>query len=191
MLAAVLCSCSLNSRIQKADKKFALGEYYRAAEMYRSIYPNVPNKKRSLKGSVAYKMGNSYRLIENNKRAETAYKNAVKFGSKDSLVYYFYAEVLRSNGKYKEAIKMYENGVVANIPDMYDPYTYAGFDGTYDATNKCYRMRITQHLQKLVKEGRDRGTLIVINGRRTSWQHTVINGDQTANPIRIQLVYSE
>lgn len=108
MLAAVLCSCSLNSRIQKADKKFALGEYYRAAEMYRSIYPNVPNKKRSLKGSVAYKMGNSYRLIENNKRAEAAYKNAVKFGSKDSLVYYFYAEVLRSNGKYKEAIKMYE-----------------------------------------------------------------------------------
>lgn len=89
------------------------------------------------------------------------------------------------------AIKMYENGVVANIPDMYDPYTYSGFDGTYDATNKCYRMRITQHLQKLVKEGRDRGTLIVINGRRTSWQHTVINGDQTANPIRIQLVYSE
>lgn len=108
ILAAVFCSCSLNSRIQKADKKFALGEYYRAAEMYRSIYPTVPNKKRSLKGSVAYKMGNSYRLIANNKRAETGYKNAVKFGSKDSLVYYFYAEVLRSNGKYKEAIKMYE-----------------------------------------------------------------------------------
>lgn len=109
LVAAVcLCSCSLNSRIQKADKKFALGEYYRAAEMYRNIYPNVPVKKRTLKGSVAYKMGNSYRLIENNKRAETAYKNAVKFGSKDSLVYYFYAEVLRSNGKYKEAVKMYE-----------------------------------------------------------------------------------
>lgn len=106
--AAMLASCSLNSRIQKADKKFALGEYYRAAEMYRSIYPQVPLKKRSIKAKVAYKMGNAYRIIENNKRAETAYKNAVKYGNKDSLVFYFYAEVLRSNGKYKEAIKMYE-----------------------------------------------------------------------------------
>ena len=103
--AAMLASCSLNSRIQKADKKFALGEYYRAAEMYRSIYPQVPLKKRSIKAKVAYKMGNAYRIIENNKRAETAYKNAVKYGNKDSLVFYFYAEVLRSNGKYKEAIK--------------------------------------------------------------------------------------
>lgn len=111
IVAVFLTSCSLNSRIQKADKKFALGEYYRAAEMYRSVYPNVPLKKRSLKASVAYKMGNSYRLIENNKRAETAFKNAVKYGSNDSLVYYFYAEVLRSNGKYKEAVKMYEKQV--------------------------------------------------------------------------------
>ncbi len=104
----VCTSCSLNMRIQKADKKFAIGEYYRAAEMYKSIYPNVPAKKKSLKGSVAYKMGNAYRIIDNNAKAETAYRNAVKYGGKDSLVYYFYAEVLRSNGKYKEALKMYE-----------------------------------------------------------------------------------
>lgn len=110
LIAVILAStsCSLNRRIQKADKKFALGEYYRAAEMYKAIYPNVPSKKRALKGSVAYKMGNAYRLIDNNLKAEPAYKNAVKYGNKDSLVFYFYAEVLRSNGKYKEAMKMYE-----------------------------------------------------------------------------------
>ncbi|MCQ2351152.1 MAG: OmpA family protein [Paludibacteraceae bacterium] len=113
LLACVLASCSLNSRIQKADKKFALGEYYRASEMYKAIYPNVPAKNKKLKSSVAYKLGNSYRLIENNVKAETAYKNAVKLGSKDSLVYYYYAEALRSNGKYKEAINMYEKQVSA------------------------------------------------------------------------------
>ncbi len=107
-MALVCASCSLNRRIQKADKKFALGEYYRSAEMYRAIYPHVSSKKRALKGSVAYKMGNAYRIIDNNRRAESAYKNAVKYGNKDSLVFYFYAEVLRSNGKYKEAVKMYE-----------------------------------------------------------------------------------
>lgn len=89
------------------------------------------------------------------------------------------------------AVKIYGNGVVANIPDMYDPFTYAGFDGTYDAARQCYRMRITQHFQDLVRDGHDLGTLVVINGRRTSWQHTVVNGDMTANPIRIEFVYSE
>ena len=41
----MLTSCSINARIQKADKKFELGEYYTAGEMYRSIYPRIPAKK--------------------------------------------------------------------------------------------------------------------------------------------------
>jgi len=108
LIALISSSCSINYRIQKADKKFALGEYYAAAGMYKKIYPRVPAKQKSLKASVAYKMGNSYRLIENNIKAESAFKNAVKYGGKDSMLYYYYAEALRSNGKYKEAIPMYE-----------------------------------------------------------------------------------
>lgn len=107
-LVIVCASCSLTSRIQKADKKFALGEYYRAADMYRKVYPQVPSKNKKLKGSVAYKMGRTYFLLENNTKAETSFKNAVKYGSKDTLVYYYYAEALRSNGKYKEALAMYK-----------------------------------------------------------------------------------
>lgn len=105
----MLSSCSINSRIQKADKKFDLGEYYTAGEMYRAVYPRIPaKKKKKLKAEVAFKMGNSYRLIESNKRAEAAYKNAIRFGYKDSMVYYYYAEVLKSNGKYKDALKQYQ-----------------------------------------------------------------------------------
>ena len=82
-------SCSINARIAKADKKFALGEYYKAGEMYRSIYPNIPARKnKKQKAEVAFKMGNSYRLIERNNRAETALKNAIRYGYKDSIVYY-------------------------------------------------------------------------------------------------------
>ena len=108
-LVLMLTSCSINSRIQKADKKFELGEYYSAGEMYRSIYPRIPAKKnKRQKAEVAFKMGNSYRLIENNKRAEGAYKNAVRYNYKDSIVHYYYAEVLKNNGKYKEALKQYQ-----------------------------------------------------------------------------------
>ncbi len=109
LILSLLTSCSLNARISKADKKFALGEYYKAGEMYRKIYPKVSTKKqRKLKAEVAFKMANSYRIIESNRRAETAYRNAVRYGCKDSLLYYYYAEVLRRNAKYGEALKMYK-----------------------------------------------------------------------------------
>lgn len=89
------------------------------------------------------------------------------------------------------AIKVYANGNVENVPDFLDPFTSVGFGGTFDAASNCYRMRITQHLQDLVRDGRDYGTLVVISGRRTSWQQTVVNGDMTSNPIRVEFVYSE
>lgn len=108
-LSVVLMSCSINARIAKADKKFELGEYHRAGEMYRGIYPGInARKNKKQKAEVAFKMGNSYRLIESNRRAETALKNAIRYAYKDSIVYYYYAEVLRGNGKYELARKNYE-----------------------------------------------------------------------------------
>lgn len=108
-LLLALVSCSINQRITKADKKFDLGEYYKAGEMYRNIYPSInARKNKKQKAEVAFKMGNSYRLIESNKRAEGALKNAIRYAYKDSIVYYYYAEVLRGNGKYELARKNYE-----------------------------------------------------------------------------------
>lgn len=89
------------------------------------------------------------------------------------------------------ALQMFDDDTVAYVADMYDPFTYMGFDGSYDAVRKCYRMRITQHLQNLISEGSDKGTLIVISNRRTSWTHTHINGDSSTDPIRVEFVYSE
>ena len=103
----LLASCGLNGRIAKADKKFALGEYYRAAELYKNVYASVPRKKKALKAEVAFKMGNAYRAIEQNKKAEQAYKNATRGGCRDSSLVYRYAETMRQNGKYSEALKLY------------------------------------------------------------------------------------
>ncbi|MBP5318175.1 MAG: OmpA family protein [Paludibacteraceae bacterium] len=108
LVAVILASCGVKARIAKGDKQFALGEYYRAAETYKSAYSAVPSKNKRLKGEVAYKMGNANRIIENNKRSEMAYKNAVRLGCKDTMLYYYYGEVLREAGKYAEALKMYE-----------------------------------------------------------------------------------
>lgn len=93
------------------------------------------------------------------------------------------------------AFKCYNDGTVVNIPDMYDNFTYRGYDGVYNDSTRCYRIRVTQHLQKILNSGFDLGTLLVINGRRSSAQRTIINGyDATAtsgNPVCLRFVYSE
>ncbi len=93
------------------------------------------------------------------------------------------------------ALKYYNDGTTVSIPDLYDAFTYHGYDGAYDETSGCFRIRITQHFQKIMNSGFDLGTLLVINGRRSSAAHTVINGYSNAatgdNPLRVVLVYSE
>ena len=145
LMLLMLTSCSINSRIQKADKKFDLGEYYAAGEMYRSVYSQIPSKKnKKQKAEVAFKMGNAYRLIENNKRAESAYKNAVRYNHKDSLVHYYYAEVLKSNGKYKEALKQYQEFEKLSPNNELALAGIASCDSALNAWKKKSRYEVSQ-----------------------------------------------
>ena len=77
------------------------------------------------------------------------------------------------------------------IPDQYDSYTYHGYDGTYDAGRNLYRARVTEHIQRLLREGYDPGMLLTLNSRRSSARQAVIAGSNAANPVRIEIVYSE
>lgn len=79
------------------------------------------------------------------------------------------------------------------IYDMMDPYRSSGFDGKYHAGNGMYFYRIntTQHLQKLLRQGKDEGTLIYINSRRASAKRSVLQGYNTDQKPHIVLVYSE
>ena len=105
--AAALSSCSVSARIKKADKKFAIGEYYEAGEMYRQVYKRVPSKNRPIRAHVAFMQAESQRIL-NNTRAASAYKNAIRYHYPDSIVYLRYAQVLQYQGKYNEAIKLYD-----------------------------------------------------------------------------------
>ena len=121
LLSIVLClpSCSIQQRIKRADKKFAIGEYFAAADIYKQCYSRLSAKKdRELKGYVAYQQGECYRLI-NNPRAANAYQSALrcKFQLQDSTVYLHNAQVLQYQGKYKEAAKNYELYLEAHPSD--------------------------------------------------------------------------
>ena len=121
-IVAVLClsSCSIQQRIKRADKKFAIGEYYTAADIYKQCYGQLSSKKdRQLKGYVAYQQGECYRIL-NLPRATNCYQNAVrnKYYLQDSTVFLHAGMALQYQGKYKDAAKSYEQYLEAH-PDNY------------------------------------------------------------------------
>jgi peptidoglycan-associated lipoprotein len=113
ILAAMILflpGCSVQQRIKRADKKFAIGEYYTAGDLYKSCYSRLSTKKdRDLKGYVAFKQGECYRIL-NNPRAANCYQSALrcKYQLQDSIVYLNAGIALQYQGKYKEAAKHYD-----------------------------------------------------------------------------------
>ena len=109
ILVGGLSSCGIQKQIKRADKKYAIGEYYEASLLYKKIYPRIKRKDRALKAEVAFKQGECYRII-NHPRAVNAYKNAItyKYQLTDSIVYLRQAQVLHYQGKYSDALRGYE-----------------------------------------------------------------------------------
>ena len=116
LLIAGMSSCSVASMVKRADKKYAIGEYYQAAEKYKEIYRRINSKDKAMRAHVAFNQGECYRIL-NNSKAQNAYKNAIRNNYPDSIVYLHYAQVLHYQGKYKDAIKQYDIYLEAHPKD--------------------------------------------------------------------------
>lgn len=108
-LAAVilLSGCSIKARIRKADKRYDIGEYSTAADLYKRIYSNLTYKEKAFKGKIAFRQAECYRLT-NQVKAEQSYQNALRYNYADSALLLHYALVLHKNGKYPEAAANYK-----------------------------------------------------------------------------------
>lgn len=106
LVALSFQGCSIKARIKKADKRFAIGEYSAAAQMYYSLAPAVSSKDKPLKSRIAFNQAECYRLTNHN-RAEQTYLTAIRNLYPDTIVYLRYAQVQQQNGKYADAAKNY------------------------------------------------------------------------------------
>ena len=162
-----LSGCSVQQRVKRADKKFAIGEYYTAADLYKSCYGRLSTKKdRQLKGYVAYKQGECYRLI-NNPRAVNCYQSALrcKYQLQDSTVFLHSGQALQYQGKYKDAIKSYDSYLEAHPDD------YVALAGKYACTKiDEWKKEGTRYKMQEAKE---------FNQKRTSNFAPMFIGDQT------------
>lgn len=103
-----LSSCSAESNVKKGDKFYAIGEYFEAAAEYRKAYMRTKPKDRIKRGERAYKAADCFRKINYTARAIGSYQNAARYKYKDSIVYFYLAEMQRKNGEYKKAAQNYE-----------------------------------------------------------------------------------
>jgi peptidoglycan-associated lipoprotein len=84
---------------QLADKYFEIQEYYMAAKEYELILQQDPHNKYAL-----FRLGESYRLHFDYAQAEATYKKAVDTARREyPMSRYWYASILKLNGKYAEA----------------------------------------------------------------------------------------
>ena len=90
-----------------------------------------------------------------------------------------------------QAFHISSTGFHSLVLDASDPIRYSGFDGYYDAGRKFYRLLLTRHLQNLLRDRHDYGTLLTIESRRSSAYSCRINGNAQAERPRIEIVYSE
>jgi peptidoglycan-associated lipoprotein len=101
------------SKTQKADKYYNTGQYYTAATYYKKAFPKL--KKSDDKGWAAFRAGECSRMMNNNVEAENWYGKAVAVKYKDPMSNLRYADALKANGKYAEAIAQY-NAYKEKVP---------------------------------------------------------------------------
>ena len=128
ILTALLTGCGADKALKKADKFYALGEYYDAAAQYKKAYAQTPPKEKAKRGELSQKMATCYRRTNATSKAIAAYNNVIRYKKADSLTHLYLAQQQMKSGSYKDAAKNFqaaidslewrvENGEFATTPD--------------------------------------------------------------------------
>ncbi|MBO7045353.1 MAG: OmpA family protein [Prevotella sp.] len=111
IIAVLLVGCGADQAVKKAEKFYAVGEYYDAAAQYKKAYSQTPSKEKERRGQLSLKMAECYRRINNTSKAITAYKNVIRYKQADSVTHLRLAQQLMKSGNYKEAEKNFQTAV--------------------------------------------------------------------------------
>jgi outer membrane protein OmpA-like peptidoglycan-associated protein/tetratricopeptide (TPR) repeat protein len=99
--------------IAEALKLYESGKYFDAMPKLEAAYNKMTNKGKSIteKGSMAFKLADCYRKMEQYDKAAQWYGSSIelKYYDVEPKVYYFHGEMLRMNGELKKAKESYTN----------------------------------------------------------------------------------
>ncbi|OQX79026.1 MAG: hypothetical protein B6D61_04275 [Bacteroidetes bacterium 4484_249] len=109
------------SATESADRDFEDYKYTSAVDKYKKAYSKTKN--RDEKNRIRFQMAECYRLMNNTKRAEPTYKSLVrnKYYKKEPIVLLHYANMLKYNQKYDEAVPQFEEYIKLRPDDPRGP----------------------------------------------------------------------
>jgi len=98
-----------NKYSKSADEAFTDQQFLTALTRYQKAYSKIKNNKVE-RDRISFRMAECYRMMNNMKKAEIAYKRLAtgKYVKTDPKVLLYYADALKTNGNYKEAINQYK-----------------------------------------------------------------------------------
>ncbi|MCK5846151.1 MAG: OmpA family protein [Bacteroidales bacterium] len=90
----------------EADAAFEHEQFSTAIDLYKKASGKTKNKLE--KKRIAFQISECYRYTKDTRRAEQQYRRLVSMKYSDPIVFLYYAECLRDQGKYEEAIEKYK-----------------------------------------------------------------------------------
>ncbi len=103
----ILTSCGIDRNIKKGEKHLSLGEYYDAANQFKTAYQRTSPKDRLQRGELSLKMAECYERISSSQRAIAAYRNVIRYKQDNGETHKRLADNLMKEGSYSEAVKEY------------------------------------------------------------------------------------
>lgn len=98
-----------NKFTRNADNAFADQQYMTALARYQKAYSKV-KKNKAERDRISFRIAECYRMMNNMKKAEIAYKRLItgNYAKTDPKIHLYYADALKTNGNYDEAINQYK-----------------------------------------------------------------------------------
>lgn len=95
---------------QEADDAFKLEQYNISVDKYKKAYSKV-KQNRAEKNRILFQIAEAYRMMNNTRNSEMAYKRVIKvnYFKQEPKVYLYYADALRVNQKYEDALLSYQD----------------------------------------------------------------------------------
>ncbi|MDZ7845706.1 MAG: tetratricopeptide repeat protein [Owenweeksia sp.] len=105
----------LDKDVKQAYEAYEAEEYSFAIELLKDAFSEV--RGRDKKTKILFMIAESYRKTNEYKNAESYYEKAVKLGYEDPVAQLYYADMLKVQGEFEEAISAYQEYRQVNPSD--------------------------------------------------------------------------
>ena len=116
IVCILLVSCGADQNLKRGEKYLALGEYYDAANEFKTAYQKTPAKEREKRGRISTRQALCWERINQVQKAIASYRNVIRYKQDDVKTHLSFARMLLAGGSYKEAAQEFQL-VLDSLPD--------------------------------------------------------------------------